>query len=61
SYHIGPESFLDILVDAAADARREVTLLSYGSQGPDHPVNLAMPETRYLKCAFLAVRDAPSA
>ncbi|HYV18377.1 MAG TPA: class I SAM-dependent rRNA methyltransferase [Verrucomicrobiae bacterium] len=61
SYHIGPESFLDILVDAAADAGREVTLLSYGSQGPDHPVNLAMPETRYLKCAFLAVRDAPPA
>ena len=61
SYHIGPENFLDILVDAAADARREVTLLSYGGQGPDHPVNLAMPETRYLKCAFLAVRDAGSA
>ena len=61
SYHISPEAFLDILVDAASDARREVTLLSYGGQGPDHPVNLAMPETRYLKCAFLALRDAPSA
>jgi 23S rRNA (cytosine1962-C5)-methyltransferase len=60
SYHISPETFLDVLVDAAADAGREVTLLSYGGQGPDHPVNLAMPETRYLKCAFLAVRDAPS-
>jgi len=60
SYHISPETFLDILVDAAADAGREVTLLSYGGQGPDHPVNLAMPETRYLKCAFLAVRDAPA-
>jgi 23S rRNA (cytosine1962-C5)-methyltransferase len=56
SYHIGPEAFLDILVDAAADAGRAVTLLSYGGQGPDHPVNLAMPETRYLKCAFLVVR-----
>jgi 23S rRNA (cytosine1962-C5)-methyltransferase len=61
SYHIDPSGFLDILVDAAADARREVTLLSYGGQGPDHPVNLAMPETRYLKCAFLVVRDAPTA
>jgi 23S rRNA (cytosine1962-C5)-methyltransferase len=60
SYHIPPEGFLDILVDAAADAGRAVTLLSYGSQGADHPVNLAMPETRYLKCAFLAVRDAPA-
>lgn len=57
SYHISPEAFLDILVDAAADAGREVTLLSYGGQGADHPVNLAMPETRYLKCAFLRLRD----
>ena len=56
SYHISPEAFLDILVDAAADAGVDVTLLSYGGQGPDHPVNLAMPETRYLKCAFLRLR-----
>ena len=60
SYHISPEAFLDILVDAAADAGREVTLLSFGGQGPDHPVNLAMPETRYLKCAFLMLRDGVS-
>jgi len=60
SYHIAPEAFLDILVDAAADAGREVTLLSYAGQGADHPVNLAMPETRYLKCAFLVVRAASS-
>ena len=56
SYHLGPEEFLEVLREAAADAGREVTLLSFGGQGADHPVHLGVPETRYLKCAFLALR-----
>jgi 23S rRNA (cytosine1962-C5)-methyltransferase len=56
SFHLGPEEFLAVVREAAADAEREVTLLSLAGQGPDHPVNLGVPETRYLKCAFLALR-----
>jgi 23S rRNA (cytosine1962-C5)-methyltransferase len=57
SYHIGPEEFLAIVRDAAADVGRPVSLLSLTGQSADHPVNLQVPETRYLKCALLAVRD----
>jgi 23S rRNA (cytosine1962-C5)-methyltransferase len=57
SYHLGPEDFLQVVRDAAADVGREVTLVSMTGQAPDHPVNLAVPETRYLKCALLSVRS----
>jgi 23S rRNA (cytosine1962-C5)-methyltransferase len=39
----------------ARDAARDLTLLSLGQQGPDHPVPAAFPEGRYLKCAFFRV------
>ena len=57
SYHLGPEEFLEVVRDAAADAGREVTLVDLRGQAPDHPVNLAVPETRYLKFAILMVRS----
>jgi 23S rRNA (cytosine1962-C5)-methyltransferase len=56
SYHLGPEEFLAVLREAAADAGRDVTLVELRGQAPDHPIHLAVPETRYLKCALLAVR-----
>jgi len=56
SYHLGPEEFLQVVREAAADAGREVSLLEMRGQAPDHPVNLSVPETRYLKCAILLVR-----
>ena len=56
SYHLGAEQFLEVVREAAADAGREVTLVEMRGQAPDHPVNLAVPETRYLKCALLLVR-----
>jgi len=55
SYHIGKEIFLDIIKSAAHDAGRNARLLEYRSQGVDHPVLLSVPETEYLKCAFVAV------
>jgi 23S rRNA (cytosine1962-C5)-methyltransferase len=57
SYHLGPEEFLGVLQDAASDAGRDVTLVEMRSQAPDHPVHLFVPETRYLKCALLLVRN----
>lgn len=55
SYHLAREDFLKLLRDAARDSGRTVRLLALRSQAPDHPVLLAMPETEYLKCAFLIV------
>jgi 23S rRNA (cytosine1962-C5)-methyltransferase len=57
SYHIDAGVFLEIVREAAADSGRAATLVAVGGQGPDHPVALAVPETRYLKTALLALRD----
>ena len=35
---------------AAARRRRQARIVHVGFQGPDHPVQCAMPETAYLKC-----------
>lgn len=53
SYHIDRPAFLDMLRDAARDAGRLPRLVEYRSQGKDHPILLSVPETEYLKCAFL--------
>jgi 23S rRNA (cytosine1962-C5)-methyltransferase len=42
---------------AARDAGRRVRLIELRSQARDHPILLSMPETEYLKCAFLEVRQ----
>ena len=55
SYHIEKTVFLDMLRDSAKDASRQFRLIGYRSQGRDHPVLLSVPETEYLKCAFLSL------
>lgn len=55
SQHVDPDLFMDILYDAAADAKKKVRVVEYRSQGKDHPVLLAAPETEYLKCAILQI------
>ncbi len=55
SYHIEKFAFLDMLRDSARDARKQFRLVEYRSQGKDHPVLLSVPETEYLKCAFLSL------
>jgi 23S rRNA (cytosine1962-C5)-methyltransferase len=55
SYHVDKFDFIEMLRDAAKDAGRVVRLLELRSQGHDHPVLLSVPETEYLKCAFLEV------
>ncbi|MBI4698324.1 MAG: rRNA large subunit methyltransferase I, partial [Nitrospirae bacterium] len=53
SYHIEKEVFREMLRDAARDAKKNVRLLEFRSQSKDHTVLLSVPETEYLKCAFL--------
>jgi len=49
--------FLNLLTQAASDARKKVQVLQKRTQGQDHPFLLSMPETLYLKCLFLRVLD----
>ena len=49
------ENFLEMLHDAAHDARREVRVLEVHSQPSDHPVSLTCSESRYLKCLICEV------
>jgi 23S rRNA (cytosine1962-C5)-methyltransferase len=53
SYHVDRTTFFEMLRSAAKDAAKGPRLIEYRSQGPDHPVLLSVPETEYLKCAFL--------
>ena len=53
SYNVDEALFLDVLHDAASDARASVTLLEKRMQGRDHPVLMGVPETYYLKCMVL--------
>lgn len=55
SYHVGPETFEEVVMDAARDARRDVQVIERRGASRDHPVLLAAPETRYLKCLVLRV------
>lgn len=53
SYHVSEALFLQILAEAAMDARRLVTVCERRTQGQDHPILLTMPETMYLKCVII--------
>lgn len=55
SYHIGEDLFQEILLRAAQASGRQLRVLEARGQALDHPVLLAMPETRYLKCYVLEV------
>ncbi len=45
--------FHQVLLEAARAARRPFRVLEWRGESPDHPQLLAVPETHYLKCAFL--------
>jgi 23S rRNA (cytosine1962-C5)-methyltransferase len=53
SYNVGEAAFLEVVSDAAADARVEVSLVEKRAQGRDHPILINVPETYYLKCLIL--------
>jgi 23S rRNA (cytosine1962-C5)-methyltransferase len=57
SHHIERETFRDILAVAMRKAGRRGVLLEMRSQSADHPVVLHVPESEYLKCAFLRVEE----
>jgi len=55
SGHMEEALFQKIVADAALDARRDLRILRWLSQSPDHPVSAAFPEGKYLKGLMAAV------
>ncbi len=55
SNHIDEELFGKIVLGAVRDAGKTAQVLFRTGAGPDHPVNLAHPEGRYLKGLFLCL------
>lgn len=53
SQHVTHEEFRDMLETAARNARMHFHIAQIGSQPPDHPVLLGLPESDYLKCYLL--------
>jgi 23S rRNA (cytosine1962-C5)-methyltransferase len=53
SYNITEGMFLDVVAEAASDARVTVSLVEKRTQGRDHPILIDVPETYYLKCLIL--------
>ena len=59
SYNVRPEAFVGFLAAAAHAASRDASLEELAGAAPDHPALLALPESSYLKCAFLRVEGGP--
>ena len=55
SQHVSEQAFSEMLLSAARDAHRQVRIVEQRTQGKDHPILLAAPETRYLKFFVLQV------
>jgi 23S rRNA (cytosine1962-C5)-methyltransferase len=55
SHHLDASTFEQVIRTAARQAGTNVRFLETRSQGPDHPVLAAMPETRYLKVLVVQV------
>lgn len=49
SHHVSREAFLDVINEAAVDAKRTLRVIDHYTQGLDHPVISTIPETEYLK------------
>lgn len=56
---VSEHDLLDILYRESARIRKRLRLVHRGSQAPDHPVLLAMPETQYLKFLVFEVIGDP--
>jgi 23S rRNA (cytosine1962-C5)-methyltransferase len=55
SYHMSEALFLQVLAEAANDARKTIAIVERRTQSQDHPILLTMPETHYLKCMIVKV------
>lgn len=59
SYNVRAPAFIEFLARAAREAGRDAFLEELAGAAPDHPALLSLPESAYLKCAFLRVEGEP--
>ena len=55
SQHVSPQQFHDVVCQAARESKKKIRLVENRTQGHDHPILPASPETQYLKCMILQV------
>lgn len=55
SQHVTPDLFRGMLLEAQKDAHIQLRQIEWRTQGRDHPILLASPETQYLKCGIFQV------
>ncbi|HNW86759.1 MAG TPA: class I SAM-dependent rRNA methyltransferase [Candidatus Limiplasma sp.] len=55
SQHVLPPMFQEMILDAQKDARVQLRQVEFRTQGRDHPILPASPETQYLKCGIYQV------
>lgn len=55
SQHVTPDLFRGMLLEAQKDAHVQLRQIEWRTQGRDHPILLASPETQYLKCGIFQV------
>jgi len=58
SFHVSAEELQDAIAKAARGAGKHVQILEMGGQAPDHPVDPATSETRYLKAYFCRINES---
>ena len=55
SQHMLPGQFREVIYAAARDAHVRLIQVEWRTQGRDHPILVAAPETQYLKCGIFRV------
>ena len=55
SQHMLPSQFREVIHSAASDAHARLMQIEWRTQGRDHPILAAAPETEYLKCGIYRV------
>ena len=55
SHYLRPARFIQVVSDAAIDARRRIKLVAFRGQPYDHSILLPLYQSEYLKCALFYV------
>ena len=53
SHNVSRGEFLDALGSASLEAGRDARMFRFAGAAGDHPVLATLPESEYLKCAFV--------
>jgi len=56
SHHVDKELFKKTVISSAFRAKKNMVIVDYKGQAPDHPITIGNRNLEYLKCMFLSVR-----